>query len=127
MKTFGQLWTLVLAAQGAGRVASSVLGPVVNRAARTAQRERVWAVVTEQDRRELKGPLWFLPASNLVVVPEHASTVYGIVIGLTRILQRDPAARVALLPGVVTGSARELLDFYREALPQAELQQELVA
>jgi hypothetical protein len=137
MKTFGQLWTLVLAGPGTEREASSVVGSVVNRAARTAHRERVWAVVTEQDRRELKGPLWFLPASNFVVVPDHASTIYGIVQGLLRILQRDPAARVVLLPErqsrtldslrVMAGSARELLDLYRDALPQNEQRQELVA
>lgn len=98
MKNFGQLWALVLAAQGTEREANSLLGYVLNRAARTAHRERVWAVVTQQHRRQLKGPLWSLPASNLIVLPEPGSTTFGIIMGLLRILQRDPAARIVVLP-----------------------------
>ena len=98
MKNFGQLWALVLATERSEREESSLLGYVVNRAARTAHRERVWAVVTQQHRRQLKGPLWFLPASNLIALPEPASTTFGIIMGLLRILQRDPAARVLVLP-----------------------------
>lgn len=98
MKNFGQLWALVLAAEGSEREANSLLGYVLNRAARTAHRERVWAVVTQQHRRQLKGPLWFLPASNFIVLPEPGSTTFGIIMGLLRILQRDPAARIVVLP-----------------------------
>lgn len=98
MKNFGQLWALVLATESSERDANSLLGYVVNRAARTAHRDRVWAVVTQQHRRQLKGPLWFLPASNLIALPEPASTTFGIIMGLLRILQRDPAARVLVLP-----------------------------
>jgi len=98
MKNFGQLWALVLAAEGSEREASSLLGYVMNRAARTAHRERVWAVVTQQHRRQLKGPLWFLPASNFIVLPEPGSTTFGIIMGLLRILERDPAARILVLP-----------------------------
>ena len=98
MKNFGQLWALVLATERTEREANSLLGYVVNRAAKTAHRERVWAVVTQQHRRQLKGPLWFLPASNFIVLPEPASTTFGIIMGLLRIVQRDPAARVVVLP-----------------------------
>lgn len=98
MKNFGQLWALVLAAEGTEREANSLLGYVLNRAAKTAHRERVWAVVTQQHRRQLKGPLWFLPASNFIVLPEPSSTTFGIITGLLRILQRDPAARIMVLP-----------------------------
>ena len=98
MKNFGQLWALVLATEGSEREANSLLGYVLNRAARTAHRERVWAVVTQQHRRQLKGPLWFLPASNFVVLPEPGSTTFGIIMGLLRILERDPAARLLVLP-----------------------------
>jgi hypothetical protein len=137
MKNFGQLWTLLLAAGGTEREASSLLGSVVNRAARAAHRDRVWAVVTQQDRRELKGPLWFLPASNFVVLPERGSTIYGIVMGLLRILQRDPAARVVLVPepkarnpdcsGIVAGSASELLRLIEGRVPDITAQVEAVA
>lgn len=98
MKNFGQLWALVLATEETNRGANSLLGYVVNRAARTAHRERVWAVVTQQHRRQLNGPLWFLPASNFVVLPEPGSTTFGIIMGLLRILERDPAARIVVLP-----------------------------
>jgi mannose-1-phosphate guanylyltransferase len=98
MKNFGQLWALVLATDRTEHEANSLLGYVVKRAARTTHRERVWAVVTQQHRRQLKGPLWFLPASNFIVLPEPASTTFGIVMGLLRILQRDPAARIVVLP-----------------------------
>ncbi len=98
MKNFGQLWALVLATQSSEGDANSLLSYVVNRAARTAHRDRVWAVVTRQPRRQLKGPLWSLPASNLIALPEPASTTFGIVVGLLRILQRDPAARILVLP-----------------------------
>jgi mannose-1-phosphate guanylyltransferase len=98
MKNFGQLWALVLATQRIEHEADSLLGYVVNRAAKTAHRERVWAVMTQQHRRKLKGPLWFLPASNFIALPEPASTTFGIIVGLLRILQRDPAARILVLP-----------------------------
>ena len=98
MKNSGQVWALVLAAERTEREGNSSLDYVLNRAARTAHRERVLAVVTQEHRQQLKGPLWFLPASNFVVLPEHGSTTYGIVMGLLRILQRDAAARVVLVP-----------------------------
>lgn len=98
MKNSGQTWALVLAADETEPEARQLLDSVVNRAVRTANRERVLAVVTQQDRRHLKGPLWFLPASNFVVLPDGESKSYGIVMGLQRILERDPAARVVLVP-----------------------------
>ena len=98
MKNSGQTWALLLAADETEPEASQLLDSVVNRAVRTAHRERVLAVVTQRDRRHLKGPLWFLPASNFVVLPDGENKTYGIVMGLRRILERDPAARVVLVP-----------------------------
>ena len=99
----------------------------MNRAARTAHRKRVWAVVTQERRRQLKGPLWFLPASNFVVLPDGGSTTYGVIMGLLRILERDPAAKVVLVPGsqaheldfagILAGSARELLQLIEVRVP----------
>jgi len=124
MKNFGQLWALVLAtgdndgeadamgastegasADRAGTTqrdspgkAATLLRGVLHRAAAVAHRTRVWAVVTQQRRRRLDGPLWFVPASSFVVLPEHGSTTYGILMGLLQILRRDPAARIVVLP-----------------------------
>lgn len=138
MKNFGQLWALVLATEGTERQADSLLSYVVNRATKTAHRERVWAVVTQQHRRQLTGPLWFLPASNFIVVPEPASTTFGIIMGLLRILQRDPAARVLVLagvepqardldfPGIVAGSARALLRLIERRVPDIVAQVQAV-
>ena len=106
MKNFGQLWALVLAtgdqdgeADAASvSTAATLLSGALHRAASVAHRARVWAVVTQQRRQRLEGPLWFVPASSFVVLPEHGSTTYGILMGLLRILQRDPAARIVVLP-----------------------------
>jgi hypothetical protein len=107
MKNFGQLWALVLAAgdddrevesTSASTGSAALLSGVLHRAAAVAHRARVWAVVTQQRRRRLEGPLWFVPASSFIVLPEHGSTTYGILMGLLRILQRDPAARIVVLP-----------------------------
>ena len=127
MRNSGQLWALVLAAEETEREAGQLLDSVVNRAVRTAHRERVLAVVTQQHRRHLKGPLWFLPASNFVVLPDGRDETYGIVMGLLRILERDPAARVVLVPGPdahdldsacsLAGSARTLLRQIEERVP----------
>ena len=134
MKNSGQVWALVVAAERTEREGNSSLDYVLNRAARTAHRERVLAVVTQEHRRQLKGPLWFLPASNFVVLPEHGSTTYGIVMGLLRILQRDAAARVVLVPkpeahdldspGIVAGSAWSLLRLIEERVPEITKQVE---
>ena len=119
MKNFGQLWALVLATGDNNREAdatsastdravtmqrdspgeaATLLSGALHRATAVAHRARVWAVVTQQRRQRLEGPLWFVPASSFVVLPEHGSTTYGILMGLLRILQRDPAARIVVLP-----------------------------
>jgi mannose-1-phosphate guanylyltransferase len=104
MKNFGQPWALVLAPGDndsdvdAPSAFAALLRGVLNRAAAFADRAHIWAVVTQQRRQRLEGPLWFVPASSFVVLPEHGSTTYGILMGLMRIAQRDPAARIVVLP-----------------------------
>ncbi len=95
MKNFGQPWALVLAPGDndsdvdAPSAFAALLRGVLNRAAAFADRAHIWAVVTQQRRQRLEGPLWFVPASSFVVLPEHGSTTYGILMGLMRIAQRD--------------------------------------
>jgi hypothetical protein len=77
----------------------ALLEEQLDRAAALASRPRICAVVTQEQRRRLESsPLWFLPESNVFAHPEKVGTAHGILLALLRISERDPEARVVLLP-----------------------------
>lgn len=101
----GQLWVLVLAAgeggdTGHATTTGASLREVLNLATAVAPRRRICAVVTQEQRRRMEGPLWFLPASNVVAQPPRGGNAYGILLTLLRIAERDPGARIVLLPSM---------------------------
>lgn len=77
----------------------SLLQRALVRADRLVPRERVVVVVAAAHehwwRRALEGRL---PPENIIVQPRNRGTAAGILLPLSRILARDPAARVVVLP-----------------------------
>ncbi len=119
MREHGKIWPLVLAAGDGARLQSltttaqgiaipkqfwslrggpSLLQEALQRAAAIAPRDQVCVIVAEQHRRWWKKPLWSLPASNVIVQPDNRGTANGILWPLLHIIDRDPEARVVLLP-----------------------------
>jgi mannose-1-phosphate guanylyltransferase len=119
MPAFHSHWTIVLAAGDGSRLASltaghagetvpkqfcslrggrTLLGDSLVRARATTPAERIVAVVAEKHR-----PYWFdeldcLPPENVLVQPENRGTAAGVLLPLLAILERDPAACIAILP-----------------------------
>jgi mannose-1-phosphate guanylyltransferase len=76
----------------------SLLHESLRRAGAVAAREHICTVVAEQHREWWEGPLQSLPRSNIIVQPQNRGTANGILLPLLHILERDPDARVVLLP-----------------------------
>ena len=76
----------------------SLLQEAVRRARRIVPRERVCVVVAQQHERHWRQDLWSLPAQNVIVQPRNCGTANGVLLGLLRILERDPLARIVFLP-----------------------------
>jgi mannose-1-phosphate guanylyltransferase len=76
----------------------SLLEDAVQRARRIVPRERLCAIVADQHRRWWQSTLWSLPASNVIAQPRNCGTANGILLGVLRILERDPLARIVFLP-----------------------------
>jgi len=76
----------------------SLLQEALHRAEAVAPRQRICTVVAAQHRRWWEGPLWSLPDANIIVQPENCGTANGILLPLLHIIERDPDARVVLLP-----------------------------
>jgi mannose-1-phosphate guanylyltransferase len=82
---------------------------------------RICAVVAEQHRRWWEPVLWPLPATNIIAQPENRGTAYGILLPLLHIAERDPTARLLILPSdhfvrddaVLAVSMREALERLR--------------
>lgn len=111
-------WALVLAAGEGSRLRSltttngvavpkqfcslqggpSLLQEALHRAEAVAPRSRICTIVAEQHRRWWQGPLWSLPAQNIIVQPENRGTAAGLLLPLLHIEARDPKARVVVLP-----------------------------
>jgi mannose-1-phosphate guanylyltransferase len=77
---------------------ASLLQEALHRAEAVAPRTRIATIVAQQHRRWWDGPLWTLPARNVVVQPRNRGTAIGILLPLLHLERRDPEARVALLP-----------------------------
>lgn len=76
----------------------SLLDEALARAESVVPRRRVCAIVAAQHRRWWERLPDRLPTSNVIVQPENRGTANGILLGLTRIAERDRNARVVLLP-----------------------------
>jgi len=80
------------------RGGSSLLHKALNRALRIAPTERICTIVASQHRRLWTEPLRWLPAANVIVQPQNRGTANGILMPLLHILERDPNARILVLP-----------------------------
>src|SRR5262245_39381555 len=76
----------------------SLLGDVLARAGRCVPRRRIVVVVAEQHRRFWERELADFPPENIVVQPSNRGTAAGILLPLLTVLERDPGARLAVLP-----------------------------
>jgi mannose-1-phosphate guanylyltransferase len=112
-------WTLVLAAGEGSRLRSltvdrrgnvipkqfcplvgenSLLEMALARAAGVSPLERITTIVAEQHEAWWHGPLTFMPRSNITVQPRNRGTAVGVLVPLLSILERDPQARIVMLP-----------------------------
>ena len=100
----------------------SLLQDAIARAARLAPPERICAIVAAQHRRWWSGQLQALPPANIVVQPQNRGTAHGILLPLLVILERDPRARIVLLPSDhhVRDEARLALSLGMAASPPAD-------
>jgi mannose-1-phosphate guanylyltransferase len=115
----GHTWTIVLAAGEGSRLRSltttksgvavpkqfcslsggaSLLEEALSRAEAVSAREHICIVVAEQHRRFWEYLLQTRDPANVIVQPENRGTANGILLPLLHILDRDPQARVLLLP-----------------------------
>jgi len=76
----------------------SLLHETLQRAFRIVPRRRTCVVVAEQHAAWWKPLADELPVCSIAVQPEDRGTAVGILLALMRILERDPNARVVVLP-----------------------------
>lgn len=115
----GSLWVILLAAGEGSRVrdltrdqdgvsvpkqfcalsgSQSMLHWAIRRAARLVPLERIVPVVAAQHRHLWKDEFAGIPQRNLAIQPHNRGTAVGILFPLVQILERDPDARVLVLP-----------------------------
>lgn len=75
-----------------------MLQEALQRAEAVADRQRICTIVAQQHRIWWERPLSSMPSSNVVVQPENRGTGNGILLALLHIMERDPEARIVLLP-----------------------------
>jgi mannose-1-phosphate guanylyltransferase len=80
------------------RRGASLLQSALERAAAITSSERICAVVAADHRKWWSAQLESLPTDNIFVQPRNRGTANGILFPLLKILQRDPDARILLLP-----------------------------
>jgi len=76
----------------------SLLHEALCRARPLTSNLRICAVIAEQHRRWWEPQLWSLSAGNKIVQPKNCGTANGILLPLLHILERDPLARIVLMP-----------------------------
>lgn len=76
----------------------SLLQQAMLRAESVAARERICTIVAGQHRQWWVEQLETLPAANIIVQPRNCGTANGILLSLLRIVERDPGARITVLP-----------------------------
>src|SRR5437762_5691423 len=80
------------------RGGASLLEEALQRAAAVARIERISTVVAEQHADWWCRSLAGLPPANVFVQPQNRGTALGILLALLHIFERDPHARVVILP-----------------------------
>lgn len=76
----------------------SLLGATLERALRSAPRERIVTVVARDHRRWWECELSRWPPENVVIQPRNRGTAAGVLLPLRNILARDPGAVIGVLP-----------------------------
>jgi mannose-1-phosphate guanylyltransferase len=76
----------------------SLLEEAILRAEAIVPRQRVCTIVAEQHRVWWEEALRFMPRRNVIVQPQNRGTAVGLLLPLLHIAQRDPQARVVILP-----------------------------
>lgn len=76
----------------------TLLDEALSRARAVSDEAHHCVVVAEQHRRWWETILWSMPPDNVVVQPENRGTANGILLPLLRIAERDPDARIVILP-----------------------------
>lgn len=76
----------------------SLLQEALERAAGVAQRQRICTIVASQHRRWWSSQLEGVAPENIIVQPGNRGTANGVLLPLLIILERDPRARVVVLP-----------------------------
>lgn len=115
----GHTWALVLAAGEGSRLRSltttsagvaipkqfcslsgglSLLHEALRRAEGVAAREHICTVVAQDHRQWWEPALGRMPEENVIVQPANRGTGNGVLFPLLHILERDPQARIVLLP-----------------------------
>jgi mannose-1-phosphate guanylyltransferase len=119
MKHRQNTWALVLAGGDGTRLASlttnsngiavpkqycslngghSLLQETLQRAERIVPRRRVCAIVARAHEPYWRSALGSLAAANVIVQPRNCGTANGMLLGVLRILARDPHAHIMFLP-----------------------------
>lgn len=119
MKYQPNTWALVLAAGDGARLATlsvddrghtvpkqfcslnggtSLLQDSLQRARRLVPHQRVCAIVARSHERYWRHALESVPPRNVIVQPRNCGTTNGLLLGVLRILERDPLARIIFLP-----------------------------
>jgi mannose-1-phosphate guanylyltransferase len=119
MSDSGNIWALVLAAGEGRRLRTltttrnglaipkqfcsleggpSLLREALARAGAVAAPERICAIVAGQHRHWWAGQLADLDPANIIVQPCNRGTAIGVLLPLIVILERDPLARIVILP-----------------------------
>jgi mannose-1-phosphate guanylyltransferase len=80
------------------RAGPSLLQDALQRALAVATQQHTCVVVAEKHRRWWTPQLQLLPAANVIVQPENRGTAMGILLPLLHLLERDPGARLVILP-----------------------------
>jgi mannose-1-phosphate guanylyltransferase len=76
----------------------SLLQASLMRAQRIVSKRRVCTVVARGHEYYWRSTLSPLPAGNVFIQPRNCGTGIGLLLGVLRILQRDPAARIIVFP-----------------------------
>ena len=101
---------------------SSLLEETLARAAKIAPDDHLCTVVASQHRQWWQLPLSTVAKDNVFVQPENRGTANGILWPLLHIIQRDPEARIVLLPSDHHIEDEPLLvDSIRQAINQLEV------
>lgn len=76
----------------------SLLQEALQRAAAIASRGRICTIVAAQHRHWWQRPLESLSAANVIVQPKNRGTALGLLLPIANIAERDPDARIVVLP-----------------------------